>query len=739
MSSKNYYKYLDILRLVSCIAVLFYHFNILKGGYLAVCTFFVLTGYLSCTSFFRKDKISLFEYYKNRFKKIYLPLLIVVLVTVGIVTQFENILWLNLKIETTSVLLGYNNFWQLSANLDYFARHISSPFMHFWYIGILLQFELLFPFIYILLRKIGDKIHKIIPCILTILLSISGVIYFYYMSTCNNIMLTYYDTFSRIFSILFGVALGFIHSYYGKIISKKMSPTIQKLIFYIYLIILIILFVFINADSKYFSLSMIITTLISCRLISYGTNILNNNINIIDKITKSLASISYEIYLIQYPIIFLFQQINMQTTIEIPLMIIITILLSYLLHFILNLKNSKKKIILYIIIGSLTIYGGYKFITAKDYTKEMQKLEEQLLENEKLFQQKQEEFENNYNQSKKDWLSTLEEIENGEKELVNLVKNMNIVGIGDSVMLGALQDLYIEFPNGYFDAKTSRTAWVVKNILLDLKSKNILGDPIVLNLGANGDCPDDVKQTFLNMLKDKKVFWVNIANNQNKYVNNKLLELKNEYENLYIIDWNTISKEHPEYFLADKIHLTGLGRKEYAKAIFNEIYKVYLEEYKIKKDELIKEHEENEKNKIVFYGNNILINSFQYLENNFNDSKFLVNSKYDFNTIKDNIKNDIVNNSFKNIVFAFDSALILTIKEYEELINLCNDRNIFILSTNKETNDYLKNINMENVTIIDFYSELNNHAEYLMNDKIHLTDEGNMALTNILKTHLNSN
>lgn len=45
---KKYFKDLNIIRLIACIAVLLYHLNILKGGYLAVCTFFVLTGYLSC-------------------------------------------------------------------------------------------------------------------------------------------------------------------------------------------------------------------------------------------------------------------------------------------------------------------------------------------------------------------------------------------------------------------------------------------------------------------------------------------------------------------------------------------------------------------------------------------------------------------------------------------------------------------------------------------------------------------
>ena len=55
---KKYYKRLDIIRLISCIAILLFHMNILKGGFLAVCTFFVLSGYLSCVSAFKKENIA---------------------------------------------------------------------------------------------------------------------------------------------------------------------------------------------------------------------------------------------------------------------------------------------------------------------------------------------------------------------------------------------------------------------------------------------------------------------------------------------------------------------------------------------------------------------------------------------------------------------------------------------------------------------------------------------------------
>ena len=221
MRNKSYYKNLDIIRVVACIAVLLYHFGLLKGGYLAVCTFFVLSGYLSVASLFRKDKVSLKEYYYNRLLKLYLPMFVVTLITVSVVSLFPNINYLNLKPEVTSILLGYNNYWQLGANADYFARHTDSPFIHMWYISILLQFDLIFPFIYKMLDGLRKKFNRFIPAFLTGILTIFFMGYFCIFSLNHGIMEIYYDTFARIFSLLFGVFIGFIHCYYGSFLLER--------------------------------------------------------------------------------------------------------------------------------------------------------------------------------------------------------------------------------------------------------------------------------------------------------------------------------------------------------------------------------------------------------------------------------------------------------------------------------------------------------------------------------------
>ena len=103
-------------------------------------------------------------------------------------------------------------------------------------------------------------------------------------------------------------------------------------------------------------------------------------------------------------------------------------------------------------------------------------------------------------------METLNNLEDAESKLKDVVTNLYITGIGDSVMLGAITNLYEKFPNGYFDAATSRTAWVANGIINDLKGKNILGDVVLFNLGANGDAPEEMKIEIMeNIIKNLEI------------------------------------------------------------------------------------------------------------------------------------------------------------------------------------------------------------------------------------------
>lgn len=695
MSSKINYKKLDILRIILCISVLLYHFNILKGGYLAVCSFLTISGYLLGTSLLKKDNFSLKEHFKKRLKKLYIPLLLVVLLELAIIPLFKNIHWINLKPETTSVLLNYNNIWQININQDYFARTIESPFVHMWYISLLIQLELIIP----LFIKITKKIkNKNIQTIITAILSLIATIYFYKTSLKNNMTLTYYSTFTRMFSYLYGLLLAYIQTYY------KNKTNESNICYILYIIILTIMFITIKSTSPYFNIACIITSLITLKIIKHSKTITKEN-----KLIKKLSNITYEIYLLQYPIMYIFNYIEMNQTIKTILILIFLILLAKLIYLLVNTDNKKLKTI---IILPIILFGTITYIKTKDYTKEMNELKKQLKQNEELLKQIETTSKENIKQNEEKLNNILEKDILNQEELNNLVENLPLIAIGDSVMLGAINEIKTTFKNSYVDAKISRSIWLLEPIINDLDQKNMLGNPIIIHLGTNGDCTKLCKNQIMQSLKNKKVFWINTTNLLN--VNNNLKKLEQEYENLEIIDWYNLSKNHQEYFYADGIHLTNVGRKEYTKIIYEKVYNYYQKENETKKENILKEYEENIKNNITFYGNEMLLNVLNNLSNEYPKANIYIEKSYEslYQKLTETEQNKTITNK---IILIYDKTFDIDINKYNELKNKYKNNQIYLITTK----------NLEQTHYIE--------EKYTMSDGIHLNKEGNEKLLEIIK------
>ena len=721
------YKYLDIFRVILCITVLLYHLSIIKGGFLAVCSFFVLSGYLSTLSALKKEKFSILDYYKKRIIRIYIPVLLVLFTTIGVISLLPSITWLNIKTETLSILGCYNNFWQLSVNADYFAGAGNSPFTHFWYIAILIQFDLVFPFIYLLLKKMGDKIHKSMPIIISLLLTVASIIYFIILNNSGNIMGAYFNTFSRVHALFLGVAVAFIHYYFNQLVFTTKNHIFERIIIILYLILMISGFIVLSSDIKLYGLSMIVMSILSARFISYATTIENNKLNIVDKLNKKLASISYEIYLLQYPLIYIFFSYDLPYALKLFLIITILLISSIILHYALNYKKEQKaftkitKALLLILISAFSIWGAIRYTKYEDHSEEMEKLEEQLAINEELMLQKQKEYEEKVLIQEEELNNSLDDITKKIEDIDNVIKKLSVTGIGDSVMLGAISNLYDMFPNSYFDAKISRTCWVVNDIVSKLKSSKQLGKVVILNFGANGDCPERVKNQIMKTLSDREVFWLTVTNDAQVHFNDKIKKYAKNYSNLHIIDWNKISNGHDEYFVADGIHLKPAGRKAYVQAIYDAIYDTYLKKYEQEKQQIINEHLEKQREGIEFFGNELLLGLYNYIETDFEGSKFNMNKDYDYETLKKDLNEN--QESLKNtLIFVFDDNFKISSDNYNKLFKNLKNKTIYIITNNKDLKKELKSSNIHLIDISKFTED-----DYL-SDNIHLSEQGNKKL-----------
>ena len=723
---KKEYKYINILRVILCLIVLMYHLNILNGGYLAVCSFLVISGYLGYTSLNSKKDFSIKNYYKNRFVRLYLPMVLVLFLVIGTLFFFHSITWINIKRETISILFGYNNFWQLHNNLDYFTMSLKSPFVHYWYISLLIQFDLFFPLLYLFVKKLKDKFNKLIPIIFLSILSFASIVAFIILGYMKYEAVIYYHTLTRLYALLLGVLLGFIHTNY----LDKIINTLNKkgvIFFWGYVAIILCCCIFGLPNTILFIPLMILISFTTCRLLDYIQVIDNDNI-FGYKITKYVSDISYEIYLVSYPIIFVLQELGVNHIYLIVLTIVITFVASTILHYSLSfidsqLFNWKKivKTVSFIIIILFSLGGIYYYTTCQNPVLELKQLENQIKSNETLMKEKQQSYKIVEEQKMNSFNDSISELDAKIDNLENEIKNASIVGIGDSVMLGALDELYKTFPNSYFDAKVSRTAWVAGDIINGLKQKKLLGDIVIFNLGANGDCPSSCKEKLLNSISDKEIFWLTVTNDRNVNVNKTIWNLAEKHPNLHVIDWNTISKGHKEYFIADKIHLTAVGAKAYSKAILDNIYKYYLNLYQNAKDTLTEQYDTEQRQGHEFYGDHLLLNVYNLINNFYPDAKFSIAEDYDV----DKLLLDLENSKKENVVLVFSKKINISSNKLNEIMQKLSDRNVYLITDNKllTIGTYL------NLQIIDL-SNLN--KDYYIYDNIHLNELGNNYLKKVL-------
>lgn len=330
-----------------------------------------------------------------------------------------------------------------------------------------------------------------------------------------------------------------------------------------------------------------------------------------------------------------------------------------------------KKIFISVLIVILIMFGFY-FKSYKSLN---------IINNEEIFNEYLNKYEKNLNIENNKLNEKIAKVETDKEKFKENLVNEKITFIGDSVMLGAEKDIKKKFKNAYVDAAISRTAWVLNEAIETAKFKGKLGDIIVINLGANGDCSLSCKKQVLDKLKNKQIFWLNTTNYD--YVNERLDSLAKEYSNLYIIDWKNLSKNHSNYFNSDKIHLTTVGAQKYVEIIFNSIYEVNAKKYDEEKNKLQDDYNSKLRNEISFYGDNTLVNNFNYLVDKFDGNRFY---KTECSDISELINEAIKNNTLSNkIVLVYDNKCNIKIKTNSKVYYYDGD-------INKVINDIQKNV-----------------------------------------------
>ena len=601
---------IDILKAISLISVIIYHFYEYKGTYIGVILFFVISGYLITEVLYERDD-SYFSFIKRRYNKIFPPLIAVLTFSYLAFYYFYNYISEKLIYNSVSSLFGLSNIYQICTGMSYFERSGDLfPLLHTWSLSIEIQFYILFPFLIYLFKKFKlDK--KIIIAIIISLALISAGLMFYKEYMNYDISAIYYGTDTRIFSIFMGSAFYFLFK------DRDLENEKQKLnnISYICLavIVVIILSVDYSSKSNYYGFLFLISILGSFMTV---TSLKTGFLDFENRVANTLAKLgehSYVYYLWQYPLMIFslefFKWSDIDYNYTVGIQVIILIILSEISYeFLINRRQESINLrriflVLYVaLLAFLPISSETNSEEVRNRANEIDKMtvvettttekietienplepdnkdyvEDKLLAD-KISTNKHNEIKIDTKPSKTNIDIKTEEVKSQETKTVakntDTIEAKDYTFIGDSVM--KMGEPYIKeiFKDANVDAKVSRQFTDLPKILEELKGSKKLKNTVVIHLGTNGVINKEAFESSMKLLKGRKVYIMNtvVPKPWEKSVNKSLAEWSQEYDNITMIDWYKYAKGEKQLFYKDATHPKPEGAKKYAEFIFKNI------------------------------------------------------------------------------------------------------------------------------------------------------------------------
>ncbi|MBM6953027.1 acyltransferase family protein [Enorma phocaeensis] len=150
----------------------------------------------------------------------------------------------------------------------------------------------------------------------------------------------------------------------------------------------------------------------------------------------------------------------------------------------------------------------------------------------------------------------------------------DIVMIGDSVSLRAVDTFGSTFPHGHIDAAKSRQFSAGIEAYRSYVDQNLAGKVAVFALGTNGLVTDEQIDELMSLVGDKrKAVFVNTRSPQPWVgaTNEAIGRAPERYQNASVVDWYGYSAGRNDLFDGDGTHLNSQGAQEYINLIYNAV------------------------------------------------------------------------------------------------------------------------------------------------------------------------
>jgi peptidoglycan/LPS O-acetylase OafA/YrhL len=319
MKAKSDYRHdIQILRGISIIVVLLYHFNdsLFPNGYLGVDVFFVISGFVITPLVLRitdtdnlnnngKDKFNQLKFfYKQRFYRL-APALAVTLVLSGFLILILGPVYdhKRFSIQGFATLILGGNLSAIKYSQDYFSPY-PNPLIHTWSLSVEEQIYLIIPFVFIVAAKCKRR-SRLMLILALFIISLISILFFLIPANLNKFSnltfsnpesISFYSPISRIWQFCTGSITYLIYQ------NIKIRSVRTSNYFKIITIVLFLLIIFspITRSIKFNSLAVTIFS----SLIIYS-KWLEINIPFLRKVLIWFGDRSYSLYLIHMPLIYI--------------------------------------------------------------------------------------------------------------------------------------------------------------------------------------------------------------------------------------------------------------------------------------------------------------------------------------------------------------------------------------------------------------------------------------------------
>lgn len=606
---------LDGIKGLALIAIVLYHCmqQRLPGGFYGVDVFFTVSGFLIAVSLIRSlaktGSLNLVRYIPKRAVRLYPALFLLIPVIVSVGWLFDHDILVSIRDQVITVLLGCYNWYAIAGGQSYFDQMNPQVFRHLWFIGVLMQFYVIVPFIVWLMWKLRQtKLSSLIPLGLAAFSSIAMWVMYVPKGDPTRV---YFGTDTHSMGLMLGVALAWwvtapqlgharqravpmprtISSSASAAAHRALLPRIPvehriwnaaaPVLAFLSLIALVTMAVIGKQDAFAFRGGIILSSLLSVLLIA-GTISDDSWMQslMVFKPLASLGKYSYGIYLWHWPLWILssalapkiFKAVGPWPLIMTALLTAIAVMISWLMvekpaathsavSVVVPLRTNKKnhvaRVIAVDVILVLSLAGCVQGIAHAPAKTAMQiQLEQQAAQLERM--------------QKTEHVLLRHAVPAPPKPKHEMPTGDQITAIGDSVMLASSQGLSEVFPGIQTDASVSRSIMVAPELIGNALSAGSLQQWVLIGLGTNSAITPDQLDQIRNMIGPDRVLVLVNAHGDRTWIpptNQVLADYAAAHpDNVVLVDWDATANANAQVLGSDGIQ-PSMDSDIYAKAV----------------------------------------------------------------------------------------------------------------------------------------------------------------------------